>query len=445
MPATTAYRSYLLVLLMIIEAFNFIDRLALGVVMQDMKLDLRLSDTQLGLLSGLTFAVFYSVMGIPIARWADRGNRVTIIGVTTGLWSAAVALCGVATSFVQLLFIRIGVGVGEAGCKPPALSLISDCFSRAERPRAVSRYELGWPIALLVGYFAAGWLNQFYGWRTMFIAIGLPGLILAGLAALTLREPRRAKHTVEGHAPTRSIGTVAIPEQPKLKEVFTTLWSNPAYRYLLFAQAAASFFTDGIMQWQPAFFIRTHGLQTGELGTWLAIAYGIGGLLGTWFGGEMAARYAANNERLQLKAIAVLYMIFGVLIATVYMTPDYRLAFAIFSVAVFGGAAGNGPIFAASQTLVSWRMRAMSIALVLFFSNLIGLGLGPLAVGALSDALRPWLGEESLRYSLVAFCPGYFWAAWHFWQSSRTASQVAAAHAADENAADSEPSALRSL
>src|SRR5262249_49919632 len=152
--------NYLVTLLMVIFAFNFLDRLALGIALQDIKFELHLSDTQLGFLSGIAFASFYALMGIPIARWADRGNRVTIIGLTTALWSAAVALCGVAMSFAQLLLIRVGVAVGEAGCQPSALSLISDYFNRAERPRAIGVYTMGAPLSFMVGFFAAGWLNQ---------------------------------------------------------------------------------------------------------------------------------------------------------------------------------------------------------------------------------------------------------------------------------------------
>src|SRR5882762_8997075 len=172
----SVYKKYLLVLLLVILAFNYVDRLTLGLLLQDIKVDLSLSDTQLGFLSGISFALFYSVMGIPIARWADRGNRVTIISITTVLWSAAVALCGVAGSFPQLLLIRIGVAVGEAGCIPPAHSLIADYFTRAQRPRAVAMYMLGSTLSMLIGYYLAGWLNAHYGWQTMFKLLAVPGI-----------------------------------------------------------------------------------------------------------------------------------------------------------------------------------------------------------------------------------------------------------------------------
>jgi len=195
------YRRYLLAVLLLIQAFNAVDGLTLGIVLQNIKLDLHLTDTQLGFLSGIAFALFYGVMGIPIARWADRGNRITIIATTTALWSVAVSLCGVAANFTQLLLIRVFVAVGEAGCIPPAQSLIADYFPRAERPRAIGIYMLGGSVSVVIGYTLAGWLNQLYGWRATFIMIGLPGVALAALARFTLREPRIA----------RSEGTPAEP------------------------------------------------------------------------------------------------------------------------------------------------------------------------------------------------------------------------------------------
>jgi MFS transporter, Spinster family, sphingosine-1-phosphate transporter len=417
-------KNYLLVLLTIIVACNYVDRLALGIMLEDIKADLALTDTQLGFLTGMAFALFYAVMGIPIARWADRGNRVTIIGITTALWSAAVALCGVAGNFVQLMLIRVGVAVGEAGCHPPALSLLSDYFNRAERPRAVSLYLLGWPVALIVGNAAAGWLNEWYGWRTTFVILGLPGVIIAALAGLTLKEPRKLQAMVADSRNTPSTGPVS---QPSLKQVFVTLWSTSAFRHVLVCQSLVAFFAYGLLQWQPAFFVRSHGLDTGELGTWMAFVYGVGGLLGTWLGGEVASRYASNNERLQLRGIAVLLTISAGLMMGVYLAPNHHLAFALLGVNAIVGSATNGPLFATTQTLVPARMRAISAAITLFFANLIGMGFGPVAVGTLSDGLRPWLGEESLRYALVVFGPGYVWCAWHAWRAGHTASEVAAA------------------
>lgn len=413
-------KNHLLTVLMVILAFNCVDRMSLGLLLQNIKVDLTLSDTQLGLLSGIAFALFYSAMGIPIARWADRGNRVLIITITTAVWSAAVALCGAAGSFLQLLLIRVGVAVGEAGCIPPAHSLIADYFSRAERPRAVAIYMLGGPLSAVLGFFLAGWLNEFYGWRMTFVLLGVPGLVLAALAWFTLTEPRRAKSKAAAGTRSESSAPVAVPAQPSLMEVFVTLRGNRTFLHLLVCNSVVFFFSYGIGQWQPAFFIRSYGLQTGELGTWFAITWGGGGLLGTYLGGEWASRCAANNERLQLRVMAAVFCSFGLVSACVYLAPNAYVAFGLMGLGAIGVTAANGPLFATIQTLVPERMRALSIAILYLFANLIGMGLGPLAAGALSDALRPLLGEESLRYSLLALSPGYLWSGWHLWRASRT-------------------------
>jgi MFS family permease len=446
----TTYKHYLLAVLLVVLAFNNVDRLALGLLLQDIKVDLHLSDTQLGILSGIAFALFYAIMGIPIARWADRGNRVTIISVTAALWSVMVALCGMAASFAQLLLIRIGVAVGEAGCVPPAYSLIAEYFTRAERPRAVAIYMLGGPLGVMIGYFLAGWLNEFYGWRATFMMLGLPGLGLAVLAWFSLREPRRGKPTTEiasnfSSASLSPRETAALSSaHPSLKDACVTLWANTTFRHLLFCLSVVYFFSYGLLQWQPTFFIRSYGLKTGELGTWFAVIYGLGGILGTYLGGEWASRHAASQERLQLKAAAVAYCSFGAIYALIYLSPNRYLAFALMALASVGGTTTTGPLLATIQTLVSPRTRATSIAIIYLFANLIGMGLGPLAVGALSDALRPLVGEESLRYALLALCPGYLWAAWHAWRASKTVTPDIEAVQTDQNRALQDRVALSS-
>jgi MFS family permease len=417
----TAQQRYLLGVLLLILAFNYVDRLALGLLLEDIKKDLALSDTQLGLLSGIAFALFYSSMGIPLARWADRANRMTIISVTTALWSAAVALCASAGSFIQLLSIRVGVAVGEAGCVPPAHALIGDVFSREERPRAMAVYMLGGPLSFLIGYFLAGWLNELVGWRLTFVLLGLPGIILALLVRFTLTDPRfDGKTALLRSSPLRSEELGRAVPAPSMREALLTLWSIATFRHMLYCYSVSYFFGYGILQWQPTFFVRTHGLQTGELGTWFALINGVGALLGTYAGGEWAARRAANDEAAQLRAMAVAYVAFGTFSAFIYIASSPYVAFGLMGLAALGGAAANGPFFATLQTMVPSHMRATATAIIFLFANLIGMGLGPLSAGILSDALRPFLGSESLRYALLALCPGYAWVGWHLWQASRT-------------------------
>lgn len=406
---SSSYKNYLLMLLMAILAINYVDRMALGVMLEAIKAELQLTDTELGLLSGIAFAAFYAVMGIPVARLADRANRVTIITITTVLWSVATALCGMATSFIQMLLVRIGVAVGEAGCIPTAHSLIGETFTRAERPRAVARYMLGGPIALSLGYLLVGWLNEWFGWRMTFMLLALPGFVAAALAWRTLQEPRVAN---------RASAMPKESEQPGFKEVLITLWKSVTFRHLLWCHAVWYFFGFGLLQWQPAFFVRTHGLTTGEIGTWFSVIYGITGVA-VYFGGVLAARYAADKEHLQLRACGWAMVFFAVANPIAYLVSDSKVAMGVLAFAALGHAV-LGPILATVQTLVSPRMRAMSLAIIYLFANLIGLGLGPLAAGALSDALQPAFGTDSLRYALVLLCPGHLWAGWHLWRASKT-------------------------
>lgn len=408
-----ARRTYLLILLTVVLASVRIDRVALGLCLQDIKIDLDLNDVQLGVLTGIASTLFYAALGVPIARRADRGNRVAIIAWAAAAWSISVAVSGAALGFMQLLLIRIVAAVGEAGCYPASLSLISDYFSRDDRPRAVARYMLGLPIALAVGNLATGRLNEICGWRAMFVLIGMPGMALAAMCALTLADPRRSCALCAGVVPE------SAAHDGSLKEVARVLWSSAAYRHLLLCFSIWGLFGYGILQWQPVFFVRSHHVTTGQLGAWMALIYGVGGFLGTYLGGRAASRFAANNESRQLCGVAIVYILLALLSAGAYLASDLYVALALLALCAIGGAASNGPLFAAIQTLVPSRMRATATALMYLFCNLVGMGVGPLVAGALSDGLQPWLEEESLRYALLALCPGYLWCAWHLRRASR--------------------------
>ena len=422
-PRRWTYRNYLLLVLLIVLVFNCVDREALQIVLQDIKIDLKLSDTQLGLLTGIAYALFYSVMGIPIARWADRGNRVAIISLTCILWSAMVVTGGFVANFTQLLLTRTGVAVGEAGCIPPAHSLIADYYTRAERPRAIATFMMGAPLSVLLGFCLAGWLNEFYGWRTTFILAGLPGLLLAPIAWFTLREPRWEKRARD--ASTRPLSflegaATTVPLKLSVWNVCLTLWANKAFVHVLVGYSAACLVGYGMFQWAPAFFIRSYGMKTGELGLWFALIWGLCGAAGTYWGGELASRYASGNERLQLRVMALVFGSFTVISPFVFLVHGPYPAFMAMALIAFGWRTSDGPLFATIQALVPSHMRATAVAIVILFANLIGLGLGPLSAGALSDALRPWAGEDSLRFSLLILSPGYLWAGWHLYRGSGT-------------------------
>lgn len=406
------YGAYLLIVLAVVLGFTSVDRIALGLAVQNIKAEFHATDAQIGVLNGIAFALFYSTFGIPLGRWADRGNRIKIIGLTTALWGVMVMLSGFAKSFAELLLIRVGVAVGESGCIPPAYSLIAEYFGRAERPKAVANYFLGGSLSILIGYFVAGWLDEMYGWRIMFAVLGCPGLPLAALAWLTLKEPRlgaRARGAV-----------VSAVEPPSLMKVCRSLWSNRTYRYLVATSCFNYLFGYGIGQWQPAFFMRSFGLSTGELGTWLSLVYGVGNFVATYLGGYLAVRYAPGNERLQMKALAALNVAFGVISAFAYLSGSAYVALVLIGVAGSGLSMAAGPLFAITQTVVPDRMRAISVSILFLFANLIGMGLGPVIVGVTSDALRPVVGEESLRYALLAMCPGYLIGFWLLWRGART-------------------------
>lgn len=394
-------------------AFVTLDRIVLGVVLQDIKLDLALSDTQLGLLSGIAFAFFYAIVGIPIARWADRGDRITILSLTIALFAVSAAFCGLVTTFLQLLLVRVLVAIGEAGVQPIAGSLIGSLFERTERPRATAAFAIGAPLASVLGFFIAGWLNDGHGWRFTFIITALPGLALAAVARLCLTDPR---------ASAGLKGSVTAPARPSLIEVARTLAFIPTLRRLALCVSVLLFFLFGIFQWLPSFLARSYGLSSTEIGFALAITWGISGVLGAYSGGRWAVRWAAGNEALQFRVQGFVIGVGGLASMLAYLAPTAITSLLFLGVSTFALATINGPINAAILTLVPEQMRATAIAILFMLSNLIGLGFGPLAVGILSDSFGAWAGQESLRWALVALSPGYLIAAWLVWSASRSVS-----------------------
>jgi MFS transporter, Spinster family, sphingosine-1-phosphate transporter len=251
------------------------------------------------------------------------------------------------------------------------------------------------------------------------MVLGLPGVAMAALAFLTLKEPRLARRTSD-RACGKGAAALTLTGQPTLKETCMALWGTRSFRHLLFSYALQFFFISGILQWQPTFFLRSHGFKTGELGTWLALVFGAGGLLGTYWGGALASRYATHNERIQLRTMALLYAVLAVISIMTYVSSSRYLAFVALAAFSIGMNSSTGPLWATIQTIVPERMRATAIALIFLVANLVGTGFGPLAVGALSDALAPWAGNDSLRYALIIASPGLFWAAWYLWRGSVT-------------------------
>jgi MFS family permease len=402
---SAATRRYVLGTLVVVYTFNFIDRQILSILLEPIKLELELSDTQLGFLTGFAFALFYATLGIPIARWADAHNRRNLISASLAVWSAMTALSGVAQNFGQLLVARIGVGVGEAGCSPPAHAILSDYYPPNQRATALGIYSLGIPVGILFGFLAGGWINEFFGWRVAFFVVGVPGLILALVVRFTVTEPTRGM----------SEGRSAATDQPGIIETFRYLWRKRSFRHLAFGGALTAFVGYGVVSWLPSFMMRSHGMDTGEIGTYLGLILGIPGGIGIALGGYLADRFGGRDPRWYLW-IAAVALLAGVPFSVgVYLSagPYAALGFLILPVAL--GNFYQATTFSQTQGLVSLRMRSVAAAVLLFILNIIGLGFGPQAVGLLSDALAPEFGQESLRYSLLVCGLVNIWAALHFY------------------------------
>ena len=413
------YRKYALGILLIGYIINFVDRSILSLLLEPIKLELALTDSQLGFLGGLAFAVFYTFLGIPIAALADRRSRVKILAVSMVIWSAMTAICGLANNFLTLLLARIGVGVGEAGASPPSHSLISDYFPIETRATALSIYALGIPLGTMIGSFVGGWGADTVGWRYTFFLVGVPGIIFAFIVWFTLREPPRGMSDIKLDAPSAPPVNTAPP--PPVSTVLKLLWSKTSFRHLAFAAGLHAFVSYGAGTWNAPFFIRIHEMSLTDIGSILALIAGIGAI-GTFFGGYISDKLSdrTNDKRwyFWVPGIATLVMVPFQLVAYLYGGVWVVVA-SLMMVAILGNAY-LGPSFAMTQALVSLRMRAVASAILLFVLNLIGMGLGPYFVGVLSDILTPDFGIYSIRYAMCAAVLVNVWAACHYFIGART-------------------------
>jgi predicted MFS family arabinose efflux permease len=402
-------RRYVLGVLVVVYTFNFIDRQILSILLEPIKQELGLSDTQLGLLSGFAFAAFYATLGIPIARYADRGNRRNLIALALAIWSGFTALSGMAANFWYLLVARIGVGVGEAGCSPPSHAMIADYYPVHRRATALGIYSLGIPVGILFGFLAGGWINEFFGWRTAFFVVGIPGILLAVLVRFTVREPPRGM----------AEGRTASVAQPSILETFRLLMTKRAFRHLSFGAALTAFVGYSYVTWIPSFLIRSHGLTTGEAGTWLGLILGIPGGMGIALGGYLADRFGSRDTRWYLWIVAVALLVGVPFAVAVFVAGSAFWALVLLSVPIMLGNFYQATTFSQTQGLVGLRMRAVAAAVLLFIVNIIGLGAGPQAVGVLSDLLASHYGNESLRYALLIVSFVNIWAALHYFLGGR--------------------------
>jgi len=397
-------------ILLIVYIFNFLDRQIVNILAEPIKADLGLSDTQLGLLAGPAFAVFYALLGIPIARYADKEgtNRVRLIALALAIWSAMTAVCGLAQNFVQLLFARIGVGVGEAGCTPAAHSLIADSVTPEKRSSAIAFYGLGVPIGSLLGLIIGGIANDLYGWRVALMLVGAPGLLLALVVLFVMREPRHSRPVEAAAAPAR------LSTGDAMREIF----ASRAFVYILIASSVVAFLGYGKALWTISFFIRSHGLSTTEAGLSMAVVLGLAGVFGTWLGGKVADRFGPRDKKHILTLPAYGMALAAPVLFLGYYMDNWMIAVALLIVPTILNSAYYGPAYACVQGLVRPQARAVAASIMLFGQNLIGLGFGPFLFGVLSDALAPAYGQESVRYVLygaawLGLIPAFF-----FWRAS---------------------------
>ncbi len=398
-------------LLLIVYIFNFLDRQIVNILAEPIARDLQLSDTQIGLMTGLAFALFYTVLGLPIARYADRPttSRPRLIAAALAIWSGMTALCGLAQNFTQMLLARIGVGVGEAGCTPAAHSLISDMVPKERRASALAFYALGIPVGTVLGMVIGGLLSDAIGWRRTFMVVGLPGVVLAVIVLLVMKDPRH-----------RTPAASAAPAPPPLGNAaaMRAIFGSRSLVLLLVAASSAAFLSYGKTTWATIFFQRTHGLTPGEVGLYFGLINGVAGIAGTWLGGKIADRYGATNRRHVLTAPAVGMLVAVPLAYFAYAASNWQVALAMLVLPTLLNSLYYGPTYSAVQGLVAPQARAMAAAVLLFFQNLIGLGLGPLLFGMLSDWMRPSLGDDSVQWvlysaALLGVIPAFF-----FWRCS---------------------------
>jgi MFS family permease len=414
----TWYTNYVLGALTLCYALNTMDRSQiLAASVQAIKKEFAASDFQMGVLTGIPFALFYSFMGIPIAAWADRSSRRNVLSLAVASWSAMTALFGTAVNYAMLFTARVGTAIGEAGGSPPSHSLISDYFPKSRRGTAFSIYALGVPIGTSLGAALGGWGNQVLGWRMTFILAGVPGIVIALILWLTVKEPPRGLS--DGVARLREPTPV-----PGMLEVLHTLWRRQSFRHLTLAAALHSVVWYASGAFNNAFLQRSHQMSVVEAGYWIAVLSAIAGF-GTFFGGfasdRLSARFKDRRWYMWVPGIATLFCVPFQFLA--YLSLDRAVVLPSFVGLMFMAAVFFGPSFAMTQALATLRMRSVATSMLLFIQTLIGNGLGPSVTGLISDLLNTSFQQNSLRYALVIIGVVNAWAALHYLLGSRTLRQ----------------------
>jgi predicted MFS family arabinose efflux permease len=406
-----ARRWYVVLLLTVVYALSIADRFVMSTLIEPIKADLGLSDSSIGFLTGSSLAFFYVTAGLPLATLADRTNRRTMIALALGAWSVMTTLCGFAQNYWQLLLARIGVGVGEAGGTPPSTSLLSDYFSSRRRALALSVYSVGASLGSMIGS-SAGYASDAWGWRAAFYVLGLPGVLVAVLVAVSIREPARGRlDATPAPAP--------VPARASLMDTLRFIRVQPALLHTWLGATVYTLWSWGLMWWTPSFLVRSHHMTLGDAGGALSLMHGIGGTAVLLITMLLMGPVGKRDPRLVPWFVAATIVIATVPSIIAYNVSSSRTALAMLWIFIPLSYAPFGPTFALLQNLVPASMRAQSVAVMLFCANIANLVIAPQAVGFASDLLRPLYGAESLRHVLVPMAFVGFWAAWHYWRCAK--------------------------
>ncbi len=436
-PPSAGYRVWVLFMLFVVYAFNFLDRQIISILAIPIQQELDLSDRQLGLLGGIAFAFLYSTLGVPIAWLADRTQRTWIITVSLAIWSGFTAICGFAQNFWQLFLARVGVGVGEAGGVAPSYSLIADYFPPDSRARALAIYSLGIPIGSAFGVIAGaqiagGALGESLDWRAAFIIVGLAGLVIAPIFKLTMKEPVRGgldkkpeppkpTETSAGAQAVAAAGEPAAAEaNPGFGDVLAVLFRKPSFWFLVFGASCSSMMGYGVFFWVPSFFARSFQLGIIETGWHFGAVLLIGGTLGILLGGVLGDLMGKGSKKMFAIVPAVAFLATFPMYVAGTMATNPLIAAALFIIPTGLGLAWLGPTLSAFQHLVPANMRSMASAVFLLINNLLGIGVGVYVLGEISTLLTPVFGDEALRYSIMAGASLYVIAGILFLLASRT-------------------------
>ena len=399
----------MLAVLFLVSTSNYVDRNIIGVLLEPIKHEFRVSDTRLGLLTGFSFAIFYATLGIPVARLADRGNRQLVITVSLVVWSVMTAGCGLARSFLQLALARIGVGVGEAGALPPAQSLIADYYPPARRGKALGTFMMSATAGYLLGVVGGGQIAQAFGWRMAFLVVGLPGLALGLLTHFSLDEPRR-----------RPAFAVREAETESLRGSIRSLLAKTSFVDMLISMVLYFLLAYGVLVFSISFLVRTYGATVGDASAAYGVSQAVTSVVGSYFGGALVDRMARKNVVWLARVPGILLLLSWPIHELAVAVPSYWGAIGLFAVGnlLLSGAAPAQ--FAAFHAVCGSKRRAMSVAVVFFFANLIGTGFGPLVTGRLSDTFSPSMGPAlGLRYALMAVLIFFLPCGWYMMRSGK--------------------------